>query len=186
MRLIARVALSLPVLAGLAMAAPAGATVYVSPSGNDSASCAQATPCKSFSRAYQVSPAGGDVAVAGGTYGGQSLSGLAVKASAAKVVFHPVAGAAVTTGGLTISNSDNIEVRDMKVAGWGVTNGAAHIILRNLVATDLSDAAGYFSGSDDVQVIGGEIARVDPNDGIHMNNGGGSNTNITIDSMSMT
>jgi hypothetical protein len=185
MRTIARTALSMPAVLGaaLALAAPAGATVYVSPSGSDTASCTQAAPCKSFSRAYQVSPAGGEVEVAGGTYGGQSLSSLPAKGSAAKVVFRPAAGASVSTGGLTISNSDNIEVRNMKVAGWGVTNGSAHIILRNLVATDLVDAAGYFSGADDVQVLGGEIARVDPNDGIHMNNGGGSNTNITIDGL---
>jgi hypothetical protein len=184
MRTIARVALCpLALTVALAAAASAGATVYVAPSGNDGAACSQTAPCKSFSRAYQVSPAGGDVEVAGGTYGAQSLSNLAVKATGDKVVFHPAAGATVVTGGLTIANSDNIEVRDMKVGGWGVTNGSAHIILRNIVATDQTDSAGYFSGSDDVQVIGGEIARVDPNDGIHMNNSGGSNTNITIDGL---
>src|ERR1044071_7220594 len=182
MRTLARIALAMPValVAGLAPAVAAQATVYVSPSGSDTAPCTQAAPCKSFSRAYQASPAGGEVEVAGGTYGGQSLSNVN-KGGGAKVVIRPAAGASVTlTGGLNFNNGDDVEVRDMKVGGWGVTNGSQHVILRNIVATDLVEAAGYFSGSDDVQVIGGEIARVDPNDGIHMNNGGGSNSNIVV------
>jgi hypothetical protein len=185
MRTLARIALAMSValVAGLAPAVAAQATVYVAPSGSDTAPCSQAAPCKSFSRAYQASPAGGEVEVAGGTYGGQSLSNVN-KGGGAKVVIRPASGASVTlTGSLSFSNGDDVEVRNMKVGGWGVTNGSQHVILRNIVATDLVDAAGYFSGSDDVQVIGGEIARVDPNDGIHMNNGGGSNSNIVIDGL---
>jgi len=34
-------------------------------------------------------------------------------------------------------------------------------------------------------VLGGEIGRVDPDDGIHMNNGGGTNSNIVIDGLFM-
>jgi hypothetical protein len=186
MRLSARIGLGVPaLLMTLSVAAPAGATVYLSPSGNDSAACTAAAPCRSFDRGYRVSPAGGEVELAAGTYGSQPLSGLPVKASAAKVVFRPAAGAAVKLGSLTISRTSNVEVRSVATAGWGVTNGSAHVILRDVTANDLSFAAGYFSGADDVQVIGGEIARADPDDGIHMNKSGGSNTNITIDGLFM-
>lgn len=184
MRTLARIGLGMPVLLlSLFVAAPAGATLYLSPNGNDGAACSQAAPCKTFDRAYRASPAGGDVELAAGTYGGQDLENLPVKSSTAKVLFRPAAGAAVRIGYLDVVNSDNIEVRSMATGGWGVRNGAAHIILRDLTANDLTAAAGYFSGSDDVQILGGEIARTDPNDGIHMNNGGGSNTNITIDGL---
>jgi hypothetical protein len=186
MRTFARIGLGVPaLLLTLLAAAPAGATVYLSPNGNDGAPCTQAAPCKTFDRGYRVSPAGGDVELAGGTYGGQSLTNLPVKPSAAKVVFRPAAGASVRIGYLDVVNSDNIEVRSMATGGWGLRSGAAHVILRDLTANDLTQAAGYFSGSDDIQIIGGEIARTDPNDGIHMNNGSGSNTNIVIDGLLM-
>ena len=45
------------------LAAPAhAATRYVSTTGNDSAACTQAAPCKSFTRAFAVSAAGDTVA----------------------------------------------------------------------------------------------------------------------------
>jgi hypothetical protein len=168
-----------------ASASGAAPTVYLSPSGSDAAACTQAAPCRTFDRGYRVASAGSEVILAAGSYGSQSLSNEPVKSSSEKVLFRPADGASVTTGSLTISNSDNIEVRDVTTGGWGVTNGSAHVILRRIVATDLNFAAGYFSGSDDVQLIDSEIARIDPDDGIHMNNGGGPNTNITIDGLFM-
>jgi hypothetical protein len=178
--LAATAALFLLPAAGAHAAAP---TFYLSPSGNDSAACSQSAPCRTFDRGYRVASPGSEVILAAGSYGSQSLSNVPVKTVATKVVFRPATGAAVTIGGLSINNSDNIEVRDVKTSGWGITNGAAHIILRRVFAGDVEQAAGYFSGSDDVQIIDSEIARVDPNDGIHMNNGGGSNTNIVIDGL---
>ena len=188
MRRTARRSLVAGVVVALGAALPAqGATstVYLSPTGSDSAACTQAQPCRSFARGYQASAAGGDVILAAGNYGGQTLSGLAKKATNDRVVFRPAAGATVRTGYLSVSNSHNIEVRDLATGGWGVTNGSSRIIYRNLTANDLSQAAGYFSGSNDVQILGGEIARIDPNDGIHMNAGGGQNTNIVIDGLFM-
>jgi hypothetical protein len=178
--LAATAALFLLPAAGAHAAAP---TFYLSPSGNDGAACSQTAPCRTFDRGYRVASPGSEVILAAGSYGSQSLSNLPVKATSTKVVFRPATGAAVTLGGLSFSNSDNIEVRDVRTSGWAFTNGAAHIILRRVFAGDVSQAAGYFSGSNDIQVIDSEIARVDPNDGIHMNKGGGSNTNIVIDGL---
>jgi hypothetical protein len=169
----------------VAGASAAGPTVYLSPSGSDSAACTQAAPCKTFDRGYRVAAPGAEVELAGGTYAGQSMNNLPVKSSSEKVVFQPAAGATVVTSNLGFVNSQNIEVRDVKTGGWQFQNGAAHITLRRVVAGDVTATAGYFSGSDDIQVIDSEIARVDPNDGIHMNNGGGPNTNIVIDGLFM-
>jgi hypothetical protein len=166
----------------LCVPASAGAAVYLSPSGSDSAACSAAAPCKSFDRGYRVAAPGDEVILAGGTYGGQTLKGLPDKG--AKVTFHPAAGAAVHTGYLMIDGSRNIEVRDLQADGWGVQGGAAHVVLRNISVFDRSDG-GFFGGADDVQVIGGEIGRIDPNDGIHFNNAYGTNTNITIDGLFM-
>jgi hypothetical protein len=145
----------------LVAATPAGAAVFLSPSGSDSAPCTSAAPCRSLDRGYRAAAAGDEVVLAGGAYGEQELANLPAKGSAAKVIFHPAEGASVKLGYLGIANSQNVEVRDMETDGWGVTSGSAHVVLRNLRVLDESDG-GFFSGADDVQVIGGEIGRIDP------------------------
>jgi len=157
--------------------------VYLSPSGSDSAACTQAEPCKSFDRGYRVAAPGAEVMLAGGVYPSQTLSNLPQKSSADRVVFAPLPGATVRLGDLNITNSANVEVRDVRVDGWNLVKGARHIVLRNVQALD--GTGGYFSGTDDIQVLGGEIGRIDPDDGIHMNNGGGTNSNIVIDGLFM-
>ena len=158
------------------------ATLYVSASGSDSGTCTQAAPCKSFARAYNVATAGSDVLVSAGTYPEQSLTGLAAKPTAEKVVFKPAAGA-VTLDYLSVSGSQNIEVRDMS-APWQVRGNAKNIMLRNLTILD-EQFGGYLGGVDGLQIIGGEIGRIDPQDGLHMNNADGPNSNVTIDGLYM-
>src|SRR5512144_2175179 len=88
MRHLARVGLGVPALVlGLVLAAPAGATVYLAPSGSDSAPCTAAAPCRSMDRGYRVAPAGTDVEMAGGSYGSQTLGSEPAKG--ANVTFHP-------------------------------------------------------------------------------------------------
>jgi len=184
-RTAARLILSVLALgAGLCLPPAAGAAVYLSPAGNDVAPCLAGSPCRTFDRAYRVAAPGDEVVLAAGSYGDVDLANLPGKASAAKVVFHPAQGATVKLGYLKVANSSNVEVRDVETDGWGVTRGSAHVVLRNVTVFDERDG-GYFSGADDVQVIGGEIGRIDPGDGIHFNNGYGTNTNITIDGLFM-
>jgi hypothetical protein len=173
--------------AALAMPSSAfAATLHVAPSGSDANPCTAAQPCQSFARAYRAATPGSEVVVAGGTYGGQSFSHLPAKAGSERVVFRPAAGASVTVGRLSVAGSHNIEVRDMRATGgWGVTDMGSNVVYRNIVVTDIEEAAGYLSGSTDVQIIGGEIGRVDPNDGIHMNAADGQNTNTLIDGLFM-
>ena len=161
----------------------AAPTFYLSPSGNDSAACSQSAPCRSFDRGYRVASPGSEVLLAAGSYGSQSFSNEPVKSTTGNVVFRPVTGASVTMGGLSINNSDNIEVRESRRRAGESPTARRTSSCADVFAGDVSQAAGYFSGSNDVQIIDSEIARMDPNDGIHMNNGGGSNTNIVIDGL---
>ena len=167
----------------IAPPASAATTRYLSPGGSDAASGTRKAPCRTFARAYRAAHPGSAVILRGGDYGGQTLSNLPPKPGAAKIVFRPARGGNVRLGPLRIDNTQNVEVRDIRATGWGVSNGAAHVVLRNIAVTDVSGAAGYFSGAHDVRVIGGEIARVDPQDAIHMNAHHGHNTNIVIDGL---
>ncbi|HMJ33998.1 MAG TPA: Ig-like domain-containing protein [Baekduia sp.] len=169
----------------VASASGAAPTSYVAPSGSDTAACTQAAPCKTFDRAYRAASAGSEVEIAGGTYGGQDFNGPPAKATSERIVFRPAAGATVKIGYLGVSNTDNVEIRGMETDGWGVTDGSTNVILRDVTIFDERNG-GYFGGAHDTQIIGGEIGRIDPGDGIHFNNAGGNtNTNITIDGLYM-
>jgi hypothetical protein len=177
-----RLALILALCALLTPLSAEGATRYVSAQGAGTV-CSQLQPCASFAAAYRAAQAGDVVEVAAGRYSAQTLSSLPAKTG--YVTFRPALGATVRTGRLEVSNSSYVEVRDMQADGWSVTNAAKHVIYRNIKVDGLQDAGGYFSGSDDVQILGGEIAHIDPNDGIHMNANGGQNTNVIIDGLYM-
>ena len=177
--------LLLAVVTLLSLTASASAdTLHVSRSGTASSACSAVAPCDSFNRAYQLAGAGDVVRVAGGTYNTLSLSDLPAKASAEKVVFEPALGASVQVANLTIRNTDNVEVRDMRVATWDVVQGSEHVVLRNITVLN-ETSGGFMSGVSDVQVIGGEIGNIDPGDGIHFNNQYGRSTNIVIDGLYM-
>ncbi len=51
-----------------------GTTLNVSPSGSDSNACSQASPCKTFDRAYKASSPGDTVLVGSGSYPGQTIA----------------------------------------------------------------------------------------------------------------
>ena len=51
-------------------------TYYVSPLGNDAATCSQATPCRQISKALTLVKAGDTVLVADGTYQGLDITGI--------------------------------------------------------------------------------------------------------------
>lgn len=54
---------------------PAQATVFITPGGNDGAPCTQAAPCRSLNHAYAVAKCGEIIAVGGGNYPDQNVSG---------------------------------------------------------------------------------------------------------------
>jgi chitodextrinase len=125
-----------------------GATLYVSPSGSDSAACSQSAPCRSFDRAYDLASPDALVEVAGGSYGSQNLTGTK---AAPRVVFRPAAGASVSVGGLDVS-ADNLELRDMAVSYWNSRAESDGFVARNL---DVSFFQIY--GSSNISVLGGDV-----------------------------
>lgn len=169
----------------------ARADLYVSSTGSDAGACTAITPCASFARAYQVASPGDFVDVSGGTYGGQSLNSLPAKS--AVVTFRPLAGAAVVLGGLDVQNTNNVEVQDMQTRGWSI-EGADNVTYRGIRSLNVTDpnsgaSGGYIGSASNVRILGGEIAYIDPGDGLHMNEhldkGGHQNTNILIDGLFM-
>src|SRR3954447_23963224 len=77
--------------------AQAANTWYVSTSGSDNSSCSSASaPCATFNGAYQKASGGDTIQVAGGTYGGQTLS---AKAPTSNIIIQPASGATVTVNG---------------------------------------------------------------------------------------
>ncbi len=131
---------------------PSGSTLYLSPSGSDSAACTAAAPCRSFNRAYLVASPGQTVEVAAGSYGSQTINSDAAKTSAADVVFAPAAGAAVTLGALNVS-AKHFEVRDITLSEWNLSPGTDDVTLRNL-----NVRGGIFiTGATNVSIVGGSV-----------------------------
>jgi hypothetical protein len=134
------------------------ATLYLSPSGSDTASCTSSAPCKSFGRAYAVAAQGDTVLVAGGTYGDQVLAYDASKTSDVDVTFKPASGAAPKVGFLDFGQYYNdlggrhITVQDMDIDGF-TANRAQDVTFRNV------DMHGNFwtNGADSISIIGGSV-----------------------------
>jgi hypothetical protein len=101
------------------VAAPAAASAadrYISPNGSDGATCTAAAPCKSLSRAYQLSSPGQSIEVAGGSYGGQTVPYVASHVSGADVVVRPAAGTTPSFGGLNVAGT-HVDVGGI-ATGW--------------------------------------------------------------------
>lgn len=135
-------------------------TRYISPGGSDNNPCTQAAPCASFNGAYGKAAGGDVVEIAGGNYGGQSLT-AATKGSV--VTFRAAAGASVTIGGLYI-NTRFVEVQNVTATGsidisppnnlW-VTPTVNHVTLRNVPAKSMMIVA------EDVLIQGGSYGGFD-------------------------
>jgi hypothetical protein len=130
-----------------AAAAPASAAdLLVAPGGSDGGPCTQATPCASFSRAYQVSLPGQVVRVAPGAYGTQTIPDAGK--SGARIVFAPASGRPTLTG-ITV-RGDHVEVSDIGT-GWLDIEAAADVVIRN------GEGTGLFigKGTTDITIAGG-------------------------------
>lgn len=82
---------------------------YISPSGNDSSTCTQSLPCKTFSRVLSVAPAGSSVSVEPGDYNGETLSGT-------KQVTFIGNSARVVGSRMTLSNLHNVTLKNISFA----------------------------------------------------------------------
>jgi hypothetical protein len=152
------------------------ASVFISPSGTDANPCTQPQPCRSFNRAYRVAASGATVEVAGGTYGGETISPDVSKTSAADVVFRPAAGAAVTVAGEIDANGAHFELRGMTIHKINFPRSADDIILRNVINHGM-----WMQGASNISILGGEITCGFCGYHPHIQNDGGAPRNILWD-----
>jgi hypothetical protein len=86
-------------------------TLFLSPSGSDSASCAQGAPCKTLAHAYSVAKGGETVKLAAGTYTDTSLPLTSGKTAASPVLFEPNAGATVKFSKMLTVQAHGVELK---------------------------------------------------------------------------
>jgi hypothetical protein len=164
---------------------PEPPALYVSTSGDDEADCSQDAPCKSWNAAYEKAAPGEVIELAAGDYGDVRIEQLARKDGAERVLFRPAPNAKVAVGDLEIDGTHDIEVRDVTSSkGWSIHGMAENIVLRDVDIKD-SEFGGWLGGTRNVEILGGEIGAIDPNDGLHMNNADGENYDTVIDGIYM-
>ena len=176
-------------------------SIFLSPSGSDSASCSLNAPCKTLDRGYHVAQPGQTVELAGGDYGSQTINPDSTKNSASSdVVIRPASGATVTMDMVKVYGS-HIVLHGTWSAGVGSTSnwrirhisnddsGGAASTSAHYVTWEGIDARSFWIGHDLVDHI--TIRDVDfgpsyicdpgdPNEGLYTNRIGGG-TNILID-----
>jgi hypothetical protein len=101
------------------------ATAFVAPGASETASCTRDDPCGSLMRAYELSPPGTVIDVAGGSYGPQRLVAVAGKADP-PVVLRPAQGERVILGGLNIDGADHVAVTGMELVVKPAEPGAGN------------------------------------------------------------
>ena len=121
---------------------PGPANLFVAANGNDSGSCTQAAPCKTFARAYAVASAGNVIQVAAGSYPIQTL---------------PTGTKAVTFRGLSgnkifqLDNSaDNVTFDGLDVDAQGASLGNS-AVLENRDASNVTYKNGRLGNVTDRQ-----------------------------------
>jgi hypothetical protein len=164
--------------------APTG-RLYLSPSGSDSASCAQAAPCRSLSRAYRVAAPGQTVEVAAGTYTDTSLPVDSTKTGAQDVVFVPATGATPSFSATLHLGARHLELRGMRFQGtlW-VDETAQDVTLRSNTYNNFQIFSSGTQAPRDISFIGGSAGpSVDDNNRIASNGTTttASPTNIVFD-----
>lgn len=149
----------LAVLAGVCVAlqpvtiasSDGGQSLYVSPSGSDSASCTESAPCASLDRAYHLASPGETVFLAAGSYPTQDVKPDAAKTDPTPVVFTPMSGAQVSVAHLNVSAS-HVAFSNFQT-DWQVVTPANGVTFQNIV----SNGAIYISGASNVSVLGGAV-----------------------------
>jgi hypothetical protein len=137
--------------------AAAAATLYVSPSGSDSAPCSQSAPCSSFDRAYRAATPGSTVVIGAGTYPQQTIGDDPSKDSATSdVLFTPAANAAVTIAGDLEIRGSHIVVRGAKPYNFHLTTLWVRAPAAHVRAEQLDGATFEIFGSTYVTIIGGD------------------------------
>jgi hypothetical protein len=140
---------------GASAAGPA--TLYVSPSGSDSAPCTQAAPCSSLDRAYHAASPGARVVIGAGTYPQQTIGDDPSKDSATSdVLFTPAEKASVTIAGDLEIRGSHIVVRGTKPYNFHLTTLWVRAPASHVRAEQLDGATFEIFGSTYVTILGGD------------------------------
>lgn len=104
---------------------------------------------------------------------------------ASRVTFRPDAGDTVQLSDLDVDGNNNIEVRDVTMTGnttfgYSIKN-ANNVTYRNVNRPGGCCGGGINGNTTNAAIVGGDIGPLDPEDGLHINNQFGQNTNVTID-----
>ena len=134
---------------------PCPPSVFVSPTGSDSAPCKASTPCATFGRAYQVAHPGQIVEVAGGTYPAQTMDPPRKPDGSAPIVFRPAPGAAVTTGEIRTNGINAVRFTGMTIDDYYVATGSNNITFLRDTTTEF-----FIRSSRGISVIGGSVGGV--------------------------
>ena len=142
------------------------ASVWVSPSGSDEASCRKrAEPCASLDRAYRAARPGEVVEIAAGDYPDQEIARDAGNTSSKHVLMRPAKGARVTVGELVLGSGDggrgprHLTIRGLHTAFAGRDRQRSVAVLPGTRDVDLVGIdAGNFTiwGGADIRVLGGD------------------------------
>jgi hypothetical protein len=141
-------------------------SVFVSPSGDDTAHCSSAAPCRSFDRAYRAASPGDVVELAAGRYPVQVLYRDPTKTPTQAVEFVPAEGADVEVAYIGLGKyindraADHVAFRDMTIGGL-ITWRNTGLVLRDVTMKGTF----YLQGSRNVSIIGGSVGGTD--DGSH-------------------
>ena len=129
--------LALSLAIGLISSTPAwGATLHMSPGA--SGSCTAGSPCGSMNAAYKAAGLGDVVLMAGGNYGGQTLSPRSLpgkdslRPSGEEITFRPQPGASVSVDGLILGSSrsapvEHVTFEDLTFTDWVATRSGADV-----------------------------------------------------------
>jgi hypothetical protein len=130
-------------------------SVFVSPSGSDSAPCTASSPCLSFDHAYHLAHPGQVVQVAAGTYASQTLDPPGKPAGSVPVVFRPEPGASVSVGEIRTNGINAARFTGMTIDDYYVATGSDNI-------TFWADTTHEFfiRSSSHISVIGGSVGDV--------------------------
>ncbi len=158
------------------------ASVFVSPSGSDSASCSQVAPCRSLARAYGVAASGATVQLANGTYSDTTLPVDSSKGSS-NVVFTAAPGATPTFSSTLHVQARHVELSGLKFATLWVDATAQNDVLRNDTYKNFEVISSGAQAPTNISFIGGSAGPAADENNIIGSNGTSttaSPTNILI------
>jgi hypothetical protein len=161
------------------------ASVFVSPSGSDSAGCSQGAPCRSLARAYSVAQSGDTVQLADGSYSDTTLP-LDGSKGTSDVVFVAAPGATPTFTSTLHVQARHVELSGLKFATLWVDASAQNDTLRNNTYKNFEVISSGTQAPTNISFIGGSAGPAADENNIIGSNGTSttaSPTNILIRGM---